>query len=218
VVNVAWGHLERGQLLAALCGDLGIRASYVSGLDRNGDGRISRREYERWAHGHAHHLHRERQAWERLRRTEHELRKGLAEARKRAQAEAQKSLAQARAHAGAWARAQQRAAAAASLRVQQKKAHAQHAQTHQHLVGQQRALAAMRRHAGPTRRVTPAKWHPPRQARAATHKPASRKPAVRKAPVQPLKAAARGGGHPGAALSGRSWVGRLTRVRLRSLP
>jgi HEAT repeat protein len=65
---------------------------FLRRLDRNGDGRISRWEFEHWCHHHAHHLHRERQLLEKLRREERALRERIREDEKRIRHDAHDQL------------------------------------------------------------------------------------------------------------------------------
>jgi hypothetical protein len=154
--------------------------AFLKKVDRDGDGRISRDEYERWAHDHSHQLAKEDQA----RKALHDAQKNL---HYRVASTTKDSLHTAaivkKSPVGAAKNSDQRAAAEAQLRRQRAKAAPQNHKAHQDLINKQRALAKVQRHAPaanhappPTKRVQPTRPQPQRPVAHA--KPPTRKPVV----------------------------------------
>jgi HEAT repeat protein len=153
---------------------------FLNRLDRDGDGRISRAEYERWAHDHASQLAKEDHARKALLESQKSLRSNVAANTKAAQEQAAAVVRQTK---GTVAKnTNQRAAAEAQLRSMRKKALPQQAKAQQDLINKQRALARVQRqtpaakHApAPTKRVQPVR---PVVNRPVPQKPPTRKPVV----------------------------------------
>jgi HEAT repeat protein len=149
--------------------------SFLKRVDRNGDGQISRQEYDRWAHEHATQLAREDHARKAVYDAQKTLRNNLAASTKAAQQQAAAIVRHVPARATAAKTAtsakstdQQRAAAEAQLRSMRKKAQPQQVKAQQDLISKQRALARVQRQAPsarhapqPTRRAQPVRQtHP----------------------------------------------------------
>jgi HEAT repeat protein len=90
--------------------------SFLRRLDRDGDGKVSRAEYERWARGHAEKLHQENLAREKLRTEQNHLKKDVKTHLAQNQAEAVRARKEAQKHTQEIAEAKRRV-------EQQEKAH-----------------------------------------------------------------------------------------------
>jgi serine/threonine protein kinase/HEAT repeat protein len=154
--------------------------AFLRRVDRNGDGEISRAEYERWAHDQANVLAREDHARNAVQNAEKKLHNQLAKSTTDAQKQA--ALVRHTPSGAAKKNTEQRAAAAAAVRAMQKKAQPLQAQAHRDLLNKQHALSQVQRHApaakhapAPTKRMAPAR---PPVHRAAPPKPPTRNPVV----------------------------------------
>jgi HEAT repeat protein len=153
--------------------------AFLRRADRNGDGQVSRAEYEHWAHNHANLLAKEDHARKAVQDAEKKLHSQLAKSTTDAQKQA--ALVRHTPSGAAKKNTEQRAAAAASVRAMQKKAQPLQAQAHRDLLNKQHALSQVQRHApaakhapAPTRRMAPAR--PP--VHRAAPKPPTRNPVV----------------------------------------
>jgi HEAT repeat protein len=166
--------------------------AFLKRVDRDGDGRISKAEYERWAHDHAKQLAKEDQARKALQAAQKNLHNNVATTTKAAQDQAKAIVRNAPKTVAK--NTDQRAAAEASLRRMRTKAAPQNLKAQQDLINKQRALTKVQRHApaaksapAPTKRMQPRQ--PPPQRPVAHAKPPTRKPVVHRPPPPP-----RGGG------------------------
>jgi HEAT repeat protein len=153
-------------------------------MDRNGDGQISRSEYERWTHDRASQLAREDLARKNLVAAQINLHKQVTQSTKAAQ----QAAAQVVRHSLADS-ATKSAAAESQLRSMNKKALPQQLDAHKQLINSQRALARLQRHApatnrapAPTKRVQPVR--PPVNTAVAQRKPPTRSPMVHRPATQ----------------------------------
>ncbi len=165
--------------------------AFLKRLDRDGDGKISRHEYEHWAHDHAKQFAKAEEARKVLHEANERLRQNAEAERKKALHDAQAKLqsinSEKAKHPDARKLVEDR------LKAQQKKAQNLNASAHKAMLAKQRELNKAQRHQSPVaRQLVPHKPAAPRPA--ANRKPPDRRPVVHHGGGRPAPHAPPGGG------------------------
>ncbi len=180
----AWENQER-QELDLNRAQVGLRMdaiafkALVKRMDRDGDERISRAEYERWSNDHANRLAKEHQARKALLAAQKDLHDSIARFRSDSEKYAASIVRQLASDPAE--QADRRASAETQLRRMQRKAHAQIATAYQELLEEQNVLAKTQRLAGPDVMAVPVPPMPRKPIKPVATKPPKRKPTVHRA-------------------------------------